>query len=114
MKNSFQHKELANGRWEGFSFFEQAANVGSEVERAISWRKKGNLEYSRLAIERALELLDLTIDDRKNKKKLRELLRLREVLIDYFYSNNTFSSSDRLWQSYFTPFNFAARINLRN
>ena len=111
MGNSFQHKELANGRWQDFSFFEQAANIGSEVERAISWRRKGNLEYSHLSFERALELLDLTINDPKNQKKLRELLRLREVLIDYFYSNNSFSSSDSLWQSYFSPFNFAARIN---
>ena len=113
MKNNFQHKELAAGRWGKFSFFEQMANVGSEVGRAINWRNKGDKEYSRLAIERGLELLDLTIDDRKNQKKLRELLRLREVLADYFYSNNTFSSSDSLWQSYFSPFNFAARINLK-
>jgi len=113
MEHNFQHKELAAGRWKKFSFFEQMANVGSEVGRAINWRNKGDKEYSRLAIERALELLDLTIDDGKNQKKLRELLRLREVLADYFYADNTFASSDRLWQSYFTPFNFAARINLR-
>lgn len=112
MENNFQHKELAAGRWKNFSFFEQMANVGSEVERAISWRNKGDKEYSRLAVERALELLDLTIDDSKNQKKLRELLRLREVLVDYFYSNNSFASSDRLWQNYFTPFNFAARLNI--
>ena len=40
-----QHKDLAEGRWANLSFFEQMANVGSEVERAISWRKKNNEEY---------------------------------------------------------------------
>ncbi len=93
------------------SFFEQMANIGSEVERAINWRKKGNSEYSKFACERALELLDLTIDDLKNQKRLRELLRLREVLVDYFYSSNSFSSSDILWKNYFFPFNRAARLS---
>ncbi len=106
----FQHQQLANGRWRTLSFFEQMANVGSEVERAISWEEKNNLGYRALAFERALELLDLTIDDSKNKPKLNELLRLREVLVDYFCFQNAFSSSPKLWRSYFVPFNFAARI----
>jgi hypothetical protein len=96
-------------RWEKLSFFDQMANIGSEIERAIGWKKKQNAEYSRLAFERALPLLDLTIEDFKNRKRLRELLRLREVLADYFYGNNSFSSSDSLWHNYFYPFNWAAR-----
>lgn len=98
-------------RWQKLAFFEQMANVGSEVERAISWRKNRNQEYSRLAFERALELLDLTIDDTRNKKRLRELFRLREVLVDYFCFSNSFFSSDALWHNYFYPFNWAARLN---
>ncbi len=109
--DKIQHKQLADGRWQKVPFFEQMANIGSEVERAINWRQKGNLEYSRLACERALELLDLTIDDAKNQRRLRELLRLREVLADYFYSSNFFSSSDILWKNYFFPFNWAARLD---
>jgi hypothetical protein len=98
-------------RWQKLTFFEQMANTGSEVERAIGWRQKNNPEYSRLAFERALELLDLTIDDQKNKTRLRELFRLREVLADYFYGSNQFSSSGALWRNYFYPFNWAARLN---
>jgi hypothetical protein len=98
-------------RWQNLSFFEQMANIGSEVERTISWRTKENPEYSHMAFDRALELLDLTIDDAKNKRKLRELFRLREVLVDYFYSFNSFSSSDILWHNYFYPFNWSARLN---
>ncbi|MFH0887052.1 MAG: hypothetical protein V1843_02670 [bacterium] len=62
---SHQHRELASGRWQSLSLMEQLANVGSEVERTISWRKKNNADYSRMAFDRALELLDLTIADRK-------------------------------------------------
>ena len=105
-----EHTDLAGGRWLELSFFEQMANVGSEVERAIKWKNKNNSEYSRMAFERCLELLDLTIEDEKNKKRLKELLRLREVLADYFAFDNIYGSTDQKWQNYFYGFNFAARL----
>ncbi|MEF3691570.1 MAG: hypothetical protein V3574_00755 [Candidatus Moraniibacteriota bacterium] len=106
-----QHKKLAGGGWKNLSFFEQMANVGSEVERALRWKEKDNLEYSTLAFERALELLDFTIEDERNKSKLRELLRLREALADYFFFNNEYGSTEKSWRNYFYAFNFAARLN---
>lgn len=105
----YQHKQLAEGRWKKLSFFEQMANIGSEVERAIKWKNKDNAEYSRLAFERALELLDLTVADEKNKKRLKEIMRLREALADYFVFENNYHSTDKSWQNYFYAFNFAAR-----
>jgi hypothetical protein len=106
----YQHKGLAAGRWFELSFLDQMANAGSEVERAILWRGKNN-DYSARAIQRALELLDLTIADVKNRKRLKELTRLREALVDYFYSDNQYASSDELWRSYFHGFGCAARLN---
>ena len=106
----FQHKELAAGRWNQLSFFEQMANIGSEVERSIKWRNK-NSENFGPAFERALELADLTISDKKNIKRLRELTRLREALVDYFAFNNQYGSSDKIWHNYFFAFNYAARLN---
>jgi len=108
---NIQHRELANGKWDKLSFMEQMANIGSEVERTINWRKKNNPEYSRLAFDRALELLDLTSASKKNKHRLRELLRVREALADHFFFKNSYSSTDQNWQNYFLAFNFAARIN---
>jgi len=105
----FQHKNLSEGRWFNFSFFEQMANIGSEVERAISWKEKGDKEYTTKAVERALELLYLTIEDTKNKKHLKELTRLREFIIDYFYFDNVYCSSTDFWQKYFSPFYYAIR-----
>lgn len=107
---SYQHKNLANGRWFEFSFPEQMANIGSEVIRAISWKNKNNLDYSQKAFERALELLWLTIADQKNKKRLRELTRLYEVLADYFAYDNRYGSTDQSWQNYFLAFNYLARL----
>ena len=108
---SCQHKELAAGRWFELGFLEQMANVGSEVERAILWRAKGDSEYAGKAVERALELLGLTTADRRNRKRLKELTRVREALVDYFYADNQYSSSDGLWRNYFYSFAYAARKN---
>jgi hypothetical protein len=105
-----QHQDLASGRWQKFSLVDQLANVGSEVGRALSWQDK-NEENSRMAFERGLELLDLTIEDPKNKKRLKELLRVREMLADYFMYDNIYSSNVEKWNSYFNAFNYAARIN---
>ncbi len=105
----YQHKELAAGRWFELTFFEQMANIGSEVERAIIWQEK-NKEYCQKAIERALELLDLTIADMRNRTRLKELTRLREALVDYFYFDNQFSSSGKSWRKYFFAFAYAARL----
>jgi hypothetical protein len=106
------HKTLTPERWFQFSLMEQLANVGTDVERAMQWKKAGNLDYSQKAFERALELLYYTIADPKNVKRgaLRELCRMREVLIDYFVGDNEYGSSDELWSSYFYAFNYAAAI----
>jgi hypothetical protein len=109
---NFQHKELARGRWKKLSFFEQMANVGSEVERTIRWKNKGNKEYSDMAFYRALELLDLTISDPKNTSKLKEIVRTREALADYFAFSNEYHSTDKSWQNYFYAFSWAARLKV--
>lgn len=86
----------------------QLANVGSEVERALNWRSKNNDDYSRMALDRALELLGLTIEDPRHISRLKELTRLREVLLDYFLGGNEFGSTDASWRNYFYAFSYAA------
>jgi len=106
---SIKHKQLAAGRWNKLSLVEQLANIGSDVERTINWKIKGNKQYSQHAFERALELLSLTFDDPKNKNRLKELVRVYEVLVDYFAGENIYGSSDKLWKNYFFAFNWAVR-----
>lgn len=107
---NYQHKNLANGGWFELSFPEQMANIGSEVFRTINWKNKGNAEYGKMAFERALELLELTISDERNQKRLRELARLYEALADYFAFDNEYKSSDESWKRYFFAFNYLARL----
>ncbi len=108
---SYQHKDLAAGRWTKLSLVEQMANIGSEVERALNWRAKNNDVYSQKAFERALELLDLSLDSVKGFARLKELARAREAMIDYFFGQNEFFSTDTSWRKYFFPFMLAARKN---
>jgi hypothetical protein len=104
------HYGLAAGRWRTLPLVEQLANVGSEVERAMKWAAKGNSDYSGRAFERGLELLDLTIADPKHRHRLRELTRLKEVLVDYFWCDNEYGSTPESWHSYFHPYGVAVSI----
>ena len=108
MKANYFHKNLANGQWQEMNFATQMANVGSEVERAIKWKNKNTPERSQLAFFRALELMDFTIGDKNNINRLAELCRTREVLVDYFFSDNQYKSTGKLWQKYFMAFTWMA------
>lgn len=107
-----QHQNLAQGKWAELSLVDQMAHIGSEVQRAINWRKKGNLEYSQLAFYRALELIDLSLACQKTFSVLKEIARVREMLVDYFAANNQYQSTNKAWQKYFYAFTYAARNQL--
>ncbi len=104
------HKDLRE-RWLNFSLVEQLANVGSEVERALAWLEKGNAGYAELAFERALELLDYTTERIDDFYRLRELKRLREVMVDYFAGQNIYHSSAAAFRNFFYGFNHAASLS---
>lgn len=108
----FQHKQMAEGGWVELTFFEQMANIGSEVIRSINWREKGWTDQAAAASERALELLWLTIDDPRNnaRGRLRELCRLYESLADYLFGDNEYSAEPEKLKNYFLAFNYAARL----
>ena len=92
-------------------FCEQMANIGSEVERALIWRAKKNAGYSRNAFERALELVDLTLESVSSPARLKEIARMREAMVDYFAGSNQFNSTDASWRKYFAHFTYAVRKN---
>ena len=108
-RQTYQHSDLAAGRWWQLSFLEQMANIGSEVERALNWKAKNKADYCQKASERALELVDLTLDSALGSNRLKELSRVREVLADYFFGDNQYMSSEKSWRKYFFSFTYAAR-----
>ena len=106
---SSQHHELAAGRWNQLTFCEQMANIGSEVERALNWRAKQQPAYSQRAFERALELIDLTLESRHSPPRLKEVARALEAFVDFFFGANEYRSTEASWRKYFLAFAYAAR-----
>ena len=108
---TYQHKNLAQGRWSQLPLIEQMVNIGSEVERALNWREKNNAVYCQQAFGRALELIDLTLGNLKTFPQLKELARARESLVDSFFGDNQFMSSEKSLRKYFSCFTYAVRKN---
>lgn len=104
----FLHKELASGKWRELSLSEQLANIGSEVNRASKWQGKDeNIFWS--AVERALELFDLTLQDPRWKGRLREIARAREVFCDAVTGGREYKSTLKDLEKYFFHFAFLSR-----
>jgi hypothetical protein len=104
------HPELAAGRWRTLDLCEQLANVGSEVERAIRAREDGKAERFERALDRALELFDLTAsDERWRGARLREILRARAEFVRLFFDPNCDPHSAAGLRRYFLAFAVLAR-----
>ncbi len=91
------------------TLLEQMANIGSEVERALNWKAKNNAERSQKAYERALDLLDITLDCPYSGARFKEVARVREVVVDFFHGGNSFGSSEDSLRRYFLQFARAVR-----
>ncbi|MBI5135343.1 hypothetical protein HZA86_03885 [Candidatus Uhrbacteria bacterium] len=101
------HKEQAAGRWFTLSLAEQMGNIGSEVGRAA--RAQEDRERYWLAATRAFELLDLTISDPRWSKRLKELVRVREVFGDALLGGNMYHTTLQDLDRYFYYFALVAR-----
>lgn len=105
------HTSLAGGRWLTLSLAEQLGNIGSEVGRAIRAKTQDNQDRLLPALDRALELFDLTITDPRLAHRLKEILRAREVVCDFLVGDNEFASTSESLEAYFMQFAMAARLH---
>ena len=84
------HSDELHQNWPNYSIAYQMGNIGSEVSRSLKWVKKGNQKRADVAIDRALELFDFTIEANvKNHARLTEILKAREEFCDYFFGGNS-------------------------
>jgi len=104
------HPELVAGRWFTLSLAEQLGNIGSEVGRMRRSQDQSRNSFQ-LAFERALELIDLTLADKRHLHRLREITRLRETLCDAVTGGHEYSSSLEGIDRYLMPFALTARLN---
>ena len=91
-------------RWFAMGIGEQISNVGSEVNRAIRYKNKNEEDKKRCFYEKAVELLELTCDDPKNRHRCGELRAAIEELTDYFVGDNEYNTTDEVLMKYYDAF----------
>ncbi len=102
------HTDLASGRWFTFSLAQQMGNIGSEIHRLVL-SQNGDRGRFNLALDRALELIDLTLADDRWKKSFKEIVRVREVLCDICFGKSQYDTSLETLDNYFFQFGLLAR-----
>ena len=87
---AYFHKNLTQEKWNSMRIENQILNTASELLRAKNWMAKKDEVYMRNSLDRAFELVDLTIMDRKKWKdsRLGELLKFREILGEFYIGLN--------------------------
>lgn len=105
---TFQHKNLTQERWQEFSLAEQLGNIGSETNRALKWRGKDEALYES-ALQRAFELIDVTLADSRWRGRLKEIMRLRELFVDAVFGGKEYASTLEDIDRYLFQFALAAQ-----
>lgn len=70
-------------RFKNFSKNQQLLMLGSEIMRAKTWQNKDNNNFI-LNLERAFELIDLTIADPKWQEQIYNLFYLRSKIAEFY------------------------------
>jgi hypothetical protein len=87
MQNKF-HKNLTLEKWQKFPKETQILNIASEFSRAKHWLGKKDKDEVLNCLDRAFELIDLTVNDFKWGDSLKELLRFRDILAEFYIKRN--------------------------
>lgn len=95
---AYFHKNLSSDQWNGLSKDKQILNIVSELLRARNRLAHHELEYFTFSLNRALELTDLSINDKEKWRggSLRELLRFREHCGSFYQENRSLDEFIRL------------------
>lgn len=71
-------------RWEKFSLGKQIISIAAETNRAAHWIRRKDIPESKRCLERAVELIQVTLMTQLTKSRRRELARFKEVLLSYW------------------------------
>lgn len=106
------HKNI-EASWGQMTLMEQLGNIGSEVSRASKWKGRDEKIFQN-AVDRALELFDLTLDDGRWKGRRWEIARAREVFVDAVFEGKEYKSTFKDLNKYFLGFAYASAFNKSN
>ena len=109
---NYIHSAETRADWKTHSIVYQMGNIGSEVSRSLKWTAKGNQARADKAIDRTLELFDLTIETNiNNSGRLTELLKARDEFCDYFFAGNSYHTDPAQMQKYYDGFAMMLQLN---
>lgn len=93
--------------WGKMTVFEQMGNIGSEVGRAISAKKRGKEKWMKSAFYRGIDLFNITAQQWavQRSPRLKELLYAREQFAKHILTDE----EDPTLEKYFFQFALAAR-----
>ena len=82
----------------------QISNVGSEVHRAIRWKKRDDEQKKINFCKKAIEFLELKKQDPKNRYRKGELECCIDELKDYFMGENIYNTTEEQLIKYYDAF----------
>lgn len=91
-------------RWFAMPVTKQISNIGSEVARAIRWKKKGDDQKARNFCNKAIEFWLLAEEDPKNRHRVGEFNCAVEELRDYFLGTNIYQTTEETLTRYYDAF----------
>ncbi len=100
---------LDESAWSQMTLFEQMGNIGSEVGRAISAKKRGKQQWMQSAFFRGMDLFNVTASQWTHNQpaRLKELLYAREQFAQYIMADK----EDATLENYFFQYALVARKN---
>lgn len=105
--SDFLHGDSIVERWQQMTLAEQMGNIGSEISRVANSQNKNETRFQ-AAINRGIELFDLTIADARWHGRLQEIGRAKDVFMDAITGGTEYQSDLRSIQKYFDQFAYVA------
>ncbi len=90
-----QHASLAPERWSRFDLGQQILQIGAEMQRALKFLRAERSAQLRACYERALALVDLTVQVQEDPHLRRELLRWRDVIAGLYLRSDPDATAHR-------------------
>lgn len=81
-------EKISQERWQRFSKKEQMMHIKAEIARAKNWQNQDKSKFLS-ALERALELIDSSLDDNRWQDQRSMLFWLREQLSKFYLGRET-------------------------
>ena len=84
---------ITQEKWSQLSLGQQMGHVASEIARARHWEEKKDSQNRNKALERAIELVNLTLQDNRWKDETKEVFPLRDSISNWLSGTQKANSS---------------------